>query len=173
MEVVGMPSDAVWTSAITGGTAIVSSILGYSAARLQGRMEARKVESAEAAALRDAREKAMDARRTLYLTYLARIDALRPMLIPPQPGKPTREEVVEWWEAYVDADRQIELVAHEEVRVATGPVYQLLDTITEWTEPDAVKAIRVRLLEEHWQGFNESRMALIKAMRTDAGPPAD
>lgn len=165
-----MPSDAVYTSAITGGTAIVSALLGYGAARAQRLIEMRKLESQESVTEREAREKATEARRTLYLAYLAKVDALRPMLIPEQPGKPTQQELLEWWEAYVDADRQIEMSAHEGVRKATGPVYQMLDKITEWKEPDAVVAIRTRLLEEHWEEFNKARMTLIIEMRGDVGP---
>jgi hypothetical protein len=84
-----MPSDAVWTSLITAATALGSASLGYAAARVQHRVELHKVELQDTAAVRDAREKAEEGRRTLYLLYLARIDALRPMLVPEQPGRPT------------------------------------------------------------------------------------
>jgi hypothetical protein len=129
------------------------------------------MESAEGVAVREAAEKAREARRALYLTYLARVDALRPMLIPPREGKPTRTELVEWWESYVDADRQVELMGHENVRLATGPVYTMLDAITEWVEPDPQRTITTRLTETHWEKFNHARIELIKAMRSDAAPP--
>jgi hypothetical protein len=173
IEVAVVPADAVWTSLITGGTGIASALLGYGAARAQHAVEARKMESEERAIAREAREQAKEARRTLYLAYLERIDALRPMLLPGKPGKPTQEELVEWWEAYVDADRKIEMSAHESVRIATGPVYQLLNKITEWNGPDPVAAIKARLRHDHWQEFNEARLDLIKQMRADVGPAED
>lgn len=165
-----MPADAVWTSAITGATGIVSALLGYGAARAQRLIELRKMESQEGAAAREAQERLREARHALYLDYLARMDALRPMLIPPQPDKPTQQEVLEWWEAYVDADRRVEMSGHNGVRNATGPVYQVLDRITVWEEPDPQGRIRTRLLEEHWEEFNKARGALIISMREDVGP---
>jgi hypothetical protein len=173
VEIARHASDAVYTSAITGGTAIISSLLGYGAARAQHLMEARKLETQETAADRTARETARLERQALYLTYLAKVDALRPMLLPAQHGKPTMQEVIDWWEGYVDTDRQIELAGGEEVRQATGPVYGMLNTITEWdgAADDPAGAIRTRLLEEHWEEFNTARVRLITMMRADAGPP--
>jgi hypothetical protein len=56
---------------------------------------------------------------------------------------------------------------------ARGVLVAPLAPLRQVEEPDAVAAIRTRLLEDHWQEFNEARLELIKQMRADVGPAED
>ena len=82
---------------------------------------------------------------------------------------PTRQELTAWWESYVDIDRQLDLVGHHDVSVASQSLYQHLDYITEWHEPEPLKTIKQRL-DERWDQLNKSRGAVILRMRADVGP---
>jgi hypothetical protein len=161
-----MPLDPVYSSLVTGTTAVLSGLIGYGAARGQRLLELRKLESEDSAARRKATADAKRERRDLYLAYLAEVDALRPMLLT---REPTREELNEWWEAFLDAGRKLELSAVDRVCKATGPLYDLLNKATEWIEPDAVARIKARL-DDGVEPLNKARGDVLDEMRADVGP---
>jgi hypothetical protein len=117
-----MPSDTVWVAAIASSGALLGSGIGYLTSLAQRHVELRRLDADERAAVRDIEGKAREERRTLYLSYLARVDALRPMLVN---GQPSQVELLEWWESYLDLDRQLDLVAHHRVFSVTGPLWTI------------------------------------------------
>lgn len=165
----------VVTNLVTGGTAVLSGLLGYLAASGQRTIELRRLglEEAKLIGVRD--DEMVQLRREAYLRLLTEVDAPLHML-----GRTSKdlghEELSAWWTSYNDVERQGELASSDPVRNAANTMYEV------WVE--TMRAMDQRLMarpglaitdalnaemDAHKDKFIAARRELVDTMRADLG----
>jgi hypothetical protein len=169
-------SDVVWTTMITGSTAVLTGCLGWLGARRQTDVELLK--------LRQEREDPNTAgnlkfRQEMYLRYLTRTDTLYWF---PKSSSPTREGFAAVFDAFRRADDEMELFAAATVLSSRKAMWEtgkkLLDcwddTHNEPSEASEFEQWFVKMFEktraEIRNDWVEVRRRLVAAIREDVGP---
>jgi hypothetical protein len=172
--------DAIFASAITGATAVLSGLLGYGGAKGQRKLETRRLELdqrksqrqlafEEEERLAQHQDALRDSRRDLYIEHLAVIDEWWRVARRGLTGKKFNV----WWDRYNEVDNRIELLGAERVARASYPMYAAIDALRadiDWEASDLV-AEGGRVADIHGGPIGDARQDLLKEMRADLQSP--
>jgi len=163
-------SDAIWASAITGATAVLTGLVGYGTARGQRMLDERRVAREEADAERTKQADLRQARSDLYADYLQQVDGWWRIC----QRDFNRDVWLEWFDQMNAVDNKIELFGSEGVQQATVPLVNAviaLDADANWEAAD-LPAEGWRVFNAHEAEIHAARETLLKEMRADIKAPS-
>jgi hypothetical protein len=160
---------AVLTSLITGGTGVLSGLIGYGTARGQRTIELRRLAGEERESEHTRRDRALEARRALYLDYMEAYDHFMGLY---NEFDVTPQQVSERIAALRKRVNAVRLLGSQRVRLAVEDLYSIYNEQFEKADrnaDDLNSELRQRVFDPEQVAWTHAYDRLLDAMRRDVG----